>query len=289
MSPLLTSFPFAAGGLPKATVTSTTGSPTIDTTSRPGKTIYKFTGSGTITIGTAGVCEILCVGSGSAGSGGNAAGEWGGGGGAGQVLSTGTTGFLSTGSNTVTVGAGVAVSGRNPQDTGIISSVGNYKALGGGGGSGSQGATITNAAQLLSGASWNSGGAGRASTYSGVGSESVALTAAFTYAGFKGGNASTGSGGGGAGNGAVGVAGSGTAGGAGGAGTASSITGTSVTYGGGGGGGGTTAGAAGAGGGSAGNSAVGGTANTGGGGGGQATTGAGPGAGGSGFVIIVIG
>ena len=37
MSPLLTGLPFAAGGTPKATVTATTGSPTIDTSSRPGK------------------------------------------------------------------------------------------------------------------------------------------------------------------------------------------------------------------------------------------------------------
>ena len=42
--------PVSAGGVPKATVTGTTGSPNVDTTSRPGKTIYKFTGSGSITI-----------------------------------------------------------------------------------------------------------------------------------------------------------------------------------------------------------------------------------------------
>jgi hypothetical protein len=44
----------SAGGIPKATVTGTTGSPNIDTSSRAGKTIYRFTGSGTITVGTAG-------------------------------------------------------------------------------------------------------------------------------------------------------------------------------------------------------------------------------------------
>ena len=48
----------------QATVTSTTGSPTTDTTSRPGKTIYKFTGSGSITIGTAGIVELLVIGGG---------------------------------------------------------------------------------------------------------------------------------------------------------------------------------------------------------------------------------
>jgi hypothetical protein len=76
MSPLLTSFPFGGGGIGKATVTATTGSPTIDTTSRPGKTIYKFLSSGSITIGTAGTCEVLVV-----GGGGSGAKNWGGAGG----------------------------------------------------------------------------------------------------------------------------------------------------------------------------------------------------------------
>ena len=47
MSPLFS--PVSAGGIGKATVTGTTGSPTVDTSSRSGKTIYKFTGSGSIT------------------------------------------------------------------------------------------------------------------------------------------------------------------------------------------------------------------------------------------------
>ena len=34
--------PVSAGGVPKATVTATTGSPTVDTSSRAGKTIYIF-------------------------------------------------------------------------------------------------------------------------------------------------------------------------------------------------------------------------------------------------------
>ena len=76
MSPLLSSFPFVqggGGGTPKATVTGTTGSPTVDTSSRPGKTIYKFTGSGSITVGVEGSCEVLCVGGGgSTSAGGNA-------------------------------------------------------------------------------------------------------------------------------------------------------------------------------------------------------------------------
>ena len=67
MSPLLTGFPFAAGGLGKATVTGTTGSPSVDTTTRAGKTIYNFTGSGSITVGTAGTCEVFVLGGGGGG------------------------------------------------------------------------------------------------------------------------------------------------------------------------------------------------------------------------------
>lgn len=53
----------AGGGIPKASnVTATAGAPTVDTSSRPGKTIYKFTGSGSITIGNAGTAEVLVVG-----------------------------------------------------------------------------------------------------------------------------------------------------------------------------------------------------------------------------------
>ena len=71
--------PVSLGGISKATVTGTTGSPTVDSSTRAGKTIYKFTGSGSITIGTSGVCEVLLVGGGGAG---NSTG----GGGAGGVL-----------------------------------------------------------------------------------------------------------------------------------------------------------------------------------------------------------
>ena len=43
----------SAGGVPKATVSGTTGSPTVDSSTRAGKTIYKFTGSGSVKIGRA--------------------------------------------------------------------------------------------------------------------------------------------------------------------------------------------------------------------------------------------
>ena len=59
MSPFFS--PVSAGGVPKATVNASTGSPTVDTSSRAGKTIYTFNGSGSITVGTAGTAEILVV------------------------------------------------------------------------------------------------------------------------------------------------------------------------------------------------------------------------------------
>ena len=86
-----------------ATVTGTTGSPTIDSSTRAGKTIYKFTGSGSITVGTAGYAEVLCVAGGGGGAGGGGAG--GGGAGAGGYQYT-TTQLLNAGTLTVTVGAG---------------------------------------------------------------------------------------------------------------------------------------------------------------------------------------
>ena len=56
--------PVSAGGIGKATVTATTGSPSVDSSTRAGKTIYNFTGSGSITVGTAGTCEVLIIGGG---------------------------------------------------------------------------------------------------------------------------------------------------------------------------------------------------------------------------------
>ena len=111
MAPLLTGFPFSAGGAtPKATVTGTTGSPTVDTTSRPGKTIYLFNASGSITVGVAGTCEILVVGGG--GAGGGTTSTTAPGGGAGGVLYN-TEAYLSAGTLTVTVGGGATGGGSN--------------------------------------------------------------------------------------------------------------------------------------------------------------------------------
>ena len=217
MSPLLTGFPFSngGGGTPKATVTATTGSPTIDTTSRAGKTIYKFTGSGTITVGVGGTCEYLVIGGGCNGGGG-------------YIYNT--SAVLQAGTLTVTIGAGVygggtGTTGGNPSQLGDIvalsggtadwsSSSGTYKSPGGTGG-GSRQAGVTNPPRL-SGVQGYAGGAG-----------------------FEGMQSPAFGGGGGAG-GVGGNAPNVTTGGTGGAGAANSITGSSVTYSAGGGGYGST-------------------------------------------------
>ena len=67
---------FVSGAIGKASVTATTGSPSVDSSTRAGKTIYRFTGSGSITVGTAGTCELLVVaGGGAGGSGGPKSGN----------------------------------------------------------------------------------------------------------------------------------------------------------------------------------------------------------------------
>jgi hypothetical protein len=257
MSPLLTGFPFAAGGASKATVTGTTGSPTVDTTSRPGKTIYKFTGSGTITIGVAGSCEYLVIGGGAV----NGAGG----------LIYNASAVLPAGTLTVTIGAGVGMGGvsnatNNPSRLGDIvalgggfasftSSSGDYEVSGGSAG-GYRSNTTTMSAQL-SGAQGNNGGAGWPGT---MGPSSW---------------------GGGGGAGGVGGSGSGSVstGGAGGAGLANSITGSSVTYAAGAGGWGTV---------TVGSPNTSGGANTGS-GGSVTSDGSSTNTGGSGFVVVVIG
>ena len=208
MSPLLTGFPFVAGGgTPKATVTATTGSPTIDTSSRPGKTIYKFTGSGTITIGVAGTCEYMVLGGGGV----NGAG--------GYVYNS--SGLLPSGTLTVTIGAGVALTSTgimsgNPSRLGDIAalaggrvdfsdSAGTFKIPGGSSG-GTRITSTTNAA-LLSNAQGNAGGAGT------TGSMGPPATGGGGGAGGAGGNS-------------PGL----STGGTGGAGASNSITGTSTTY-----------------------------------------------------------
>ena len=278
-----------AGILTAADVSGTTGSPTISTYTDGGigYTVYKFTGSGSITLGRAGLCDVLLIGGGGGGGGGV-----GGGGGAGSFLSV-TGAYLPSGAQTVVVGAGGA--GRSfgstdigmPGNNGIASSLWSFYAPAGGGGGAiaySYSSSGYSSAGLNGGSGGGAGGFGTGSTAS--------SGAGISGLGNAGGTAATYLGGGGGGANAAGANASST-GGAGGSGKASSITGSSVTYAGGGGGGG-TGGAGGTGGGgngatsSNGTVAQSGTANTGGGGGGGAGTGTtfNGGNGGSGIVIV---
>jgi hypothetical protein len=217
--------------------------------------------------------NYLIVGGGASGG-----AYYGGGGGAGGLL-TGSIALTSGSNNTITIGAGGAVSaGPLIGSNGTSSVFSTYGTAIGGGGGGMQTAgsqTGLNGASGGGGANNNAGGSG---------------TSGQGFAGGTGQNITNFAAGGGGGSSAVGGNGvsSTGVGGVGGAGTASSISGSSVTYAGGGGGAaGVTNGAGGAGGGgAAGSTGTSGTANTGGGGGGCTTSTNTAGAGGSGVVII---
>jgi len=254
----------SGGGIPKAVVSSTTGSPTIIPVGT--QNAYKYTGTGTVVIGTAGTLTALIVagggGSGSGTPGGADPGRGtGGGGGAGGYIYQ--TIYLAAGTYACTVGSG-----------GAAFTVGQGSALGNlifapGGGLGRTGA----------GGAGGDGGSG-----GGAGGNTTAANGGITLSnfwGYSGGaNGSSARAGGGGGSSAVGATGG--AGGAGGAGTANTITGSSVTYAAGGSSlafGTTTNGTAG-------------DANTGNGAGGasaNASTGGTGAAGGSGVVILLIG
>ena len=248
-------------GIGKATVTGTTGSPTVDTSSRAGKTIYKFTGSGSITVGTPGTAEILVIG------GGGGAGRDNAGGGAGGYVYE-TSALLPAGTLTVTVGAGGTAYYEGGWSTtsycrnGSPSRIGGYIALGGG----HSGFVANNF--WRTGADGGSGGGGYDNFYAG----GSALLG-------QGNNGSSNAGGGGAG-------GATPTNGAGGPGASNSITGTSVTYAGGGGGISQSGGSGG--GGNAGATGQNGAANKGGGAGGSYSAGA-YALGGSGYVVVVVG
>ena len=257
---------------------------------------YKtFTGSGTLTVTTAGFADVLIV-AGGGGCGGDTGANTinAGGGGGGGIFGGGvTTVFLPVGTHTVTVGAGGA---RWTQQGGGPSRIASFAAVGGGLGWGYSLLT-----SYVNGAFGGCGGGG----------SNVATTAqpggtAMLSQGFAGGTGSStqtasGGGGGGGGGSAVGAVGTTSVGGAGGAGYGTTFVGTTpsgayvagtFTCSGGGGGARNSGspGAGGAGGGGAGSTGgVGtdGTVNTGGGGGGgYQSTALQPSNGGSGIVIV---
>ena len=197
------SLPFG-GGSAKPTVTGTTGSPTITTVGS--NTVYKFTGTGSITFGTAGNINALII------AGGGAAGYYdnGSGGGGGGFFEQGLG--VSAVAYTVQIGAGGVGQGSamamsaSGGDSWIrpSSGIGGVTAVGGGRGGG-----FGN----VNGGNGGSGGGGAA--MGGVGGS------ALYNQGFSA------SGGGSQGGGGAGGA---NAGATGGIGRASTITGSSVTY-----------------------------------------------------------
>jgi len=245
--------PFSGGSAP-AVISSTTGSPTITTVGQ--YTYYKFTGDGTLVVGTAGTVALLVCGAGGGGGGGFFAG----GGGGGGLLTAETFGLLAQ-TYTIKVAAGGAGggSGGTLGTTGGVSRLDAFTALGGGGGAVYESFGVSN------GKDGSSGGGG--------GSNS-GLAGSALYSGAQGNNGAAATGSFGGGGGGVASAASGRTQGTG---LASSLSGSSVTYG--------------AGGQGAVATPVGGTpgaANTGTGGGGGGTSTAG-GAGGSGVVIVRVG
>jgi hypothetical protein len=184
------SLPFA-GGSAKATVSSTTGSPTITTVGS--KTIYKYTGAGSITFGSAGAVEVLVVGGAMGGQGASAGGGSGGG-----VLHDTLT--VTATSYSVAVGAGSSWNANATPSTfgtefagGAVSTAVNSPAGGGGGVAVAAGGFGGGGARGAGDAT--NGGAGYASTIAGGGSVTYGSGGAKASGGA--GTANTGQGGGG--------------------------------------------------------------------------------------------
>ena len=254
---------------------ATGGTSSSITVSGENYTLLTFTSSGTLTVTSAGLFDVLAI---SGGSSGDGVGGFGGGGGSGVIAQQ--TVYLST-NQTVTVGAGGATTTSYQANA-----YGSYSGIG----TSSINSLLTGDAMTnLDGSATctnQSFGGGRGSGYGGTRTS----TATENYTGFRGGNGVTDAAGGGGGYSARGANGSGTTGGAGGAGyDVSAFIGGSALYkaAGGGGRGSGAGGAGGSGVGGAGGTTTGtaAAANTGSGGGGSVNGTAG-GLGGSGIVYV---
>ena len=146
--------------MPYFSPVSTGGGAVPKASTRAGKTIYRFTGSGTITVGVAGTAEILLVGGGGPGA------NCGGGGGGGILYSA--TEYLPVGTHTVTVGSGGSLGGYSPSSIlgkpSYIQFAGTtgaaLVALGGGNGAGSYQISNYVAYQYGAGSGGSAGGGG---------------------------------------------------------------------------------------------------------------------------------
>lgn len=125
------SWVFVRGGFPKAVVSSSTAASTEAVTAggKPA-TVYKFTGTGSITFAQGGLVDVLCVGPGGCAgdSGGGAAGA---GGAGGYVIKENV--YVPSGANTIFIGAGMGLNFGvvgNPQ----VSTFNGVTAVGGGNG-----------------------------------------------------------------------------------------------------------------------------------------------------------
>ena len=200
------------GGLPKAVVSSSTAaSVTNVTVSGQAAKVYRFTGTGSITLSNAGLVDVLAIGPGGCGS-------YGSGGAGGYVLRTNV--YVPSGSNLVFIGAGgtYTLQQGGPES----STFAGVTATGGG-----TGAQYSD--RMPSGGACGGGSGPFASASTGQGQYfmgNVAVSAGVT----RGGNGGGVNGGGGGG---VGGDASGSTGGAG---TSTDFSGTTTTYGAGGGG-----------------------------------------------------
>ena len=122
---------FVRGGFPKAVVSSSTAASTESVTAggKPA-TVYKFTGTGSITLAQGGLVDVLCVGPGGC-AGSSSGGAAGAGGAGGYVIKENV--YVPSGANTVYIGAGMGLDFGvvgNPQ----VSTFNGVTAIGGGNG-----------------------------------------------------------------------------------------------------------------------------------------------------------